>query len=123
MPQIFQEKNQPVDILLNGLHILHILLSGVGVVHTEIAQAAVLLRGTEINTQLYSNFFSPASRKCLMPQIFQEKNFSCNPLAFYAVILYNEDSIMKRIGMLTSGGDCQALNPAMRGVLQRSVTA
>ena len=23
---------------------------------------------------------------------------------------------MKRIGMLTSGGDCQALNPAMRGV-------
>ena len=23
---------------------------------------------------------------------------------------------MKRIGMLTSGGDCQALNAAMRGV-------
>ena len=23
---------------------------------------------------------------------------------------------MLRIGMLTSGGDCQALNPAMRGV-------
>lgn len=24
---------------------------------------------------------------------------------------------MKRIGMLTSGGDCQALNAAMRGVV------
>ncbi|MGN0249351.1 MAG: 6-phosphofructokinase, partial [Lachnospiraceae bacterium] len=28
---------------------------------------------------------------------------------------------MKRIGMLTSGGDCQALNAAMRGVV-KSVT-
>ena len=25
---------------------------------------------------------------------------------------------MKRIGMLTSGGDCQALNAAMRGVVK-----
>lgn len=29
-----------------------------------------------------------------------------------------EDSGMKRIGMLTSGGDCQALNAAMRGVVK-----
>ena len=30
-----------------------------------------------------------------------------------------EDTIMiKRIGMLTSGGDCQALNAAMRGVVK-----
>ena len=25
---------------------------------------------------------------------------------------------MKRVGMLTSGGDCQALNAAMRGVVK-----
>ena len=29
---------------------------------------------------------------------------------------YKEGFVMKRIGMLTSGGDCQALNAAMRGV-------
>ena len=29
-----------------------------------------------------------------------------------------EDWGMKRIGMLTSGGDCQALNAAMRGVVK-----
>ena len=30
-----------------------------------------------------------------------------------------EDTIMlKRIGMLTSGGDCQALNATMRGVVK-----
>lgn len=28
---------------------------------------------------------------------------------------------MLRIGMLTSGGDCQALNAAMRGVVKGSV--
>ena len=28
---------------------------------------------------------------------------------------------MKRIGMLTSGGDCQALNAAMRGVVKTLV--
>ena len=28
----------------------------------------------------------------------------------------------KRIGMLTSGGDCQALNAAMRGVVKGLVT-
>ena len=30
---------------------------------------------------------------------------------------------MKRIGMLTSGGDCQALNPAMRGVAKALLNA
>ena len=29
-----------------------------------------------------------------------------------------KDMFMKRIGMLTSGGDCQALNAAMRGVVK-----
>lgn len=29
-----------------------------------------------------------------------------------------EETRMKRIGMLTSGGDCQALNAAMRGVVK-----
>ena len=28
---------------------------------------------------------------------------------------------MLRIGMLTSGGDCQALNAAMRGVCKRNL--
>ena len=30
---------------------------------------------------------------------------------------------MKRIGMLTSGGDCQALNAAMRGVAKAMLNA
>ena len=30
---------------------------------------------------------------------------------------------MKRIGMLTSGGDCQALNAAMRGVVKSLLTS
>ena len=29
-----------------------------------------------------------------------------------------KDTAMMRIGMLTSGGDCQALNAAMRGVVK-----
>lgn len=29
---------------------------------------------------------------------------------------------MKRIGMLTSGGDCQALNATMRGVVKAFAT-
>jgi len=33
-------------------------------------------------------------------------------------IIETEDPTMKRIGMLTSGGDCQALNAAMRGVVK-----
>ena len=44
-------KAQPVDILLDGLHILHVLLGGVGVVHAEIAHTAVLLGGAKINGQ------------------------------------------------------------------------
>ena len=31
--------------------------------------------------------------------------------------------VMKRIGMLTSGGDCQALNAAMRGVVKSILNA
>ena len=37
---------------------------------------------------------------------------------YYAL---KEESLMKRIGMLTSGGDCQALNAAMRGVVKTLV--
>ena len=40
-----------MDILLDGLHKLHILLGGVGVVHAEVAKAAELLGGAEINNQ------------------------------------------------------------------------
>ncbi len=42
---------QPVDVLLDGLHVLHVLLGGVGVVHAEIAQAAVFLGGAEVDGQ------------------------------------------------------------------------
>lgn len=35
----------------------------------------------------------------------------------------NGGNVMKRIGMLTSGGDCQALNAAMRGVVKALVNA
>ena len=42
---------QPVDVLLDGLHVLHVLLGGVGVVHAEIAQSAVLLGGAEVDGQ------------------------------------------------------------------------
>ena len=42
---------QPVDILLDGLHELHVLLGGIGVVKAEVAQAAVLLGGTEVDAQ------------------------------------------------------------------------
>ena len=30
--------------------------------------------------------------------------------------MHKEEAAMKKIGMLTSGGGCQALNAAMRGV-------
>ena len=40
---------QPVDILLDGLHVLHVLLGGVGVVHAQVAQAAVFLGGAEVH--------------------------------------------------------------------------
>ena len=42
---------QPVNVLLDGLHVLFIFLGGVGVVHPEVAQAAVLRGGAEINDQ------------------------------------------------------------------------
>ena len=44
-------KAQPVNIVLNGFHELHIFFGGVGIVHTQIAHAAVLLGGTEIDDQ------------------------------------------------------------------------
>ena len=44
-------KAQPVDILLDGLHELHILLGGIGVVHAEIADAAVFFCSTEVDDQ------------------------------------------------------------------------
>ena len=40
-----------MDILLDGLHELHILLGGVGVVHTQVAQTAVLFGGSEVYAQ------------------------------------------------------------------------
>ena len=42
---------QPVDILLDGLHKLHVLFGGVGVVHAEVAQAVVLFGGAEVDDQ------------------------------------------------------------------------
>ncbi len=42
---------QPVDVLLDGLHELHILFCGVGVVHAEIAQSIVPFRSAEVNDQ------------------------------------------------------------------------
>ena len=40
-----------MDILLDGFHKRHIFLGGVGVIHTKIAQAAVLFRGAEVDHQ------------------------------------------------------------------------
>ncbi len=42
---------QPVDVLLDGVHILLILFGGVGVVHTQVAHTAVFLGGTEVDGQ------------------------------------------------------------------------
>ena len=42
---------QPVDILLNGIHVLGVLLGGVGIVHTQVAQSAVLLGSAEVDAQ------------------------------------------------------------------------
>ena len=40
---------QPLDILLNGLHVLHVLLRGVRVVQPQVAHAAVFLGGGEVD--------------------------------------------------------------------------
>ena len=40
---------QPVDVLFNGVHILGVLFGGVGIVHTQIADAAEALCRAEIN--------------------------------------------------------------------------
>ena len=42
---------QPVDILLDSVHVFRILLGGVGVVHAQVAHAAETLGGTEIYSQ------------------------------------------------------------------------
>ena len=42
---------QPMDILLDGIHILGVLLGGVGVVHAQVAQAAVTLGGAEVDAK------------------------------------------------------------------------
>ena len=44
-------KAQPVNILLDGLNELHILLGRIGVIHPQVAHAAVLFGGAEINDQ------------------------------------------------------------------------
>ena len=40
---------QPVDVLLNGVHELHILLGGVGVVHAQIAETMIFGRSAKVN--------------------------------------------------------------------------
>ena len=40
-----------MDVLLNGVHVLGVLLGGVGVVHAQVAQAAVLLGGAKVDGQ------------------------------------------------------------------------
>ena len=40
---------QPVDVLFDGVHILHVLFDGVGVVHAQVADAAEALCRAEVN--------------------------------------------------------------------------
>ena len=40
-----------MDVLFDGIHELGVLLGGVGVVHTQIADAAEFLGGTEVDDQ------------------------------------------------------------------------
>jgi hypothetical protein len=42
---------QPVDVLLDGVHKLGVLLGGVGVVHAQVADAAELFGGAEVDAQ------------------------------------------------------------------------
>ena len=44
-------KPKPVDVLLDGVHELGVLFGGIGVVHAQVADAAELLRGAEIDAQ------------------------------------------------------------------------
>ena len=44
-------KAQPVNILLDGVYILGVLLGGVGIVHAQVAQTAVLLGRAEVDAQ------------------------------------------------------------------------
>jgi hypothetical protein len=41
-------ESEPLDVLLDGVHVFGILLGGVGVVVTEVGHAAVLLREAEV---------------------------------------------------------------------------
>ena len=47
---VFPVKSKPVNVLLDGIHKLHILLGGIGIVETEIALSAILLSYTKIET-------------------------------------------------------------------------
>ena len=47
-------KAQPVDVLLDGLHVLHVLLGGVGIVHPQVADAAELLRRAKVDDQRFA---------------------------------------------------------------------
>ncbi len=42
---------QPVNIFLNGLHIFCVFLRGIGIVHAQIAHAAILFRCAKINDE------------------------------------------------------------------------
>ena len=44
-------KAQPVDVLLDGVHILGVFLGGVGVIHAQVADTAEAFGSTEINGQ------------------------------------------------------------------------
>ena len=44
-------KAQPVDILLDGVHVLGVLFGRVGVIHAQVADAAVLFRRAKVNGQ------------------------------------------------------------------------
>ena len=52
--QLVPLEPQPADVLLDGVHVLRPLLGGVGVVVTEVAGAAVLLRHGEVDGQRLS---------------------------------------------------------------------
>ena len=42
---------QPVDVLLDGVHILGVLLGGIGIVHTKVAHPVKLQGGAEVDGQ------------------------------------------------------------------------
>ena len=44
-------KAQPVNVLLNGVYVLGVFLGGVGVIHSQVANAAKLLGSAEVNDE------------------------------------------------------------------------